>query len=179
LSLNFLLLLFDFVISHFQINCKCRYLLSAILLWSLNKQVDLIPPSNKHMQFDRFAKNGKGLLCLYIRNGFVIDFLAEIYFQGILSKQIVQCYFRFIHKFGTSNLSQKFSPCYSFFVQIGSSIGCPSRFIIVLQVFYYTGCTISCTPRSNIRGCISSLFEGLVGSVPSRGWSSCCRAGEI
>ena len=42
-----------------------------------------------------------------------------------------------------------------------------------------TGCIISCTPRINIHGCISSLSAGLVGSVSSCWWSGCCRAGEI
>ncbi|XP_020206229.1 protein DETOXIFICATION 42 isoform X3 [Cajanus cajan] len=34
-----------------------QYLISVILLWSLVKKVDLIPPSIKHLQFDRFLKN--------------------------------------------------------------------------------------------------------------------------
>ncbi|KAL7225221.1 hypothetical protein ACSBR1_020575 [Camellia fascicularis] len=35
-----------------------QYLISIILLWRLWKQVDLLPPSFKHMQFSRFLKNG-------------------------------------------------------------------------------------------------------------------------
>ncbi|KAJ1421990.1 Multi antimicrobial extrusion protein [Sesbania bispinosa] len=34
-----------------------QYLISVILLWSLMEKVDLIPPSIKHLQFDRFLKN--------------------------------------------------------------------------------------------------------------------------
>lgn len=36
-----------------------RYLISAILFWRLITQIDLVPPSIKHLQFGRFLKNGK------------------------------------------------------------------------------------------------------------------------
>lgn len=38
-----------------------RYLISLILLWTLMKQVDLLPPSMKDLQLGRFLKNGTGL----------------------------------------------------------------------------------------------------------------------
>ena len=37
----------------------CRYLIALILFWRLMGQVDLLPPSIKHLQFSRFLKNGK------------------------------------------------------------------------------------------------------------------------
>ncbi|AES67672.1 putative multi antimicrobial extrusion protein [Medicago truncatula] len=55
-----------------------QYLLSAILLWSLNKQVDLIPPSIKHMQFDRFAKNGFLLFMRVIAVTFCVTLSASL-----------------------------------------------------------------------------------------------------
>lgn len=36
----------------------CRYLISLILLRRLMRQVDILPPSIKHMQIKRFLKNG-------------------------------------------------------------------------------------------------------------------------
>ncbi|XP_015952198.1 protein DETOXIFICATION 42-like [Arachis duranensis] len=39
-----------------------QYLISVILLWKLMQKVDLMPPSIKHLQFDRFLKNGFLLL---------------------------------------------------------------------------------------------------------------------
>lgn len=38
----------------------CRYLIALILFWRLMGQVNLLPPSIKHLQFSRFLKNGKG-----------------------------------------------------------------------------------------------------------------------
>lgn len=55
-----------------------QYLLSAILLWSLNKQVDLIPPSIKHLQFDRFVKNGFLLFMRVIAVTFCITLAASL-----------------------------------------------------------------------------------------------------
>ncbi|XP_065871989.1 protein DETOXIFICATION 43-like [Euphorbia lathyris] len=39
-----------------------QYLMSLILLWRLMKEVDLLPPSGKDLQFGRFLKNGFLLL---------------------------------------------------------------------------------------------------------------------
>ncbi|GKV22258.1 hypothetical protein SLEP1_g32140 [Rubroshorea leprosula] len=39
-----------------------QYLIAVILLWRLMGQVDLLPPSIKHLQFGRFLKNGFLLL---------------------------------------------------------------------------------------------------------------------
>ncbi|KAG8650116.1 protein DETOXIFICATION 43 [Manihot esculenta] len=43
-----------------------QYLISLILLWSLMKKVDLLPPSAKDLQFGRFLKNGFLLLARVI-----------------------------------------------------------------------------------------------------------------
>lgn len=50
---------FDLFILRF--NFHCRYLILVILFWKLMKQVDLVPPSMKTLQFGRFLKNGKGI----------------------------------------------------------------------------------------------------------------------
>ncbi|GAU17286.1 hypothetical protein TSUD_110030 [Trifolium subterraneum] len=55
-----------------------QYLISAILLWSLMKQVDLIPPSIKHLQFDRFLKNGFLLLMRVIAVTFCVTLAASL-----------------------------------------------------------------------------------------------------
>ncbi|WRX31659.1 Multi antimicrobial extrusion protein - like 10 [Theobroma cacao] len=41
-----------------------QYLISVILLWKLMSQVDLLPPSLKHLQFSRFLKNVGATTCL-------------------------------------------------------------------------------------------------------------------
>lgn len=142
------------IVSYFAFNCKCRYLISAILLWSLMEQVDLIPPSIKHLQFDRFLKNGNSLLCL-------TDSLKMIIFNYEQVKTIVTWHYI----------------CPSCFIL-------SSRFSIINEshccnILCDTGCIISCTQRINIHGCISSLSSGLVGSFSSCWWSRRCRAGEI
>ncbi|KAL2332168.1 hypothetical protein Fmac_019749 [Flemingia macrophylla] len=55
-----------------------QYLISAILLWRLLEQVDLIPPSMKHMQFDRFLKNGFLLLMRVIAVTFCVTLAASL-----------------------------------------------------------------------------------------------------
>lgn len=42
-----------------------RYLISLILLWRLNKQVDLLTPGVKDLRFGKFLKNGKGFYFLF------------------------------------------------------------------------------------------------------------------
>ncbi|KAL7223604.1 hypothetical protein ACSBR1_025124 [Camellia fascicularis] len=54
-----------------------RYLISIILLWRLWKQVDLLPPSFKHMQFSRFLKNGFLLLMRVIAVTFCVTLAAS------------------------------------------------------------------------------------------------------
>lgn len=39
-------------------NLIFRYLIALILFYKLMKQVDLMPPSIKDMQFSKFLKNG-------------------------------------------------------------------------------------------------------------------------
>ncbi|TKY67401.1 MATE efflux family protein 1 [Spatholobus suberectus] len=55
-----------------------QYLISVILLWSLVKKVDLIPPSIKHLQFDRFLKNGFLLLIRVIAVTFCVTLAASL-----------------------------------------------------------------------------------------------------
>ncbi|XP_004486970.1 protein DETOXIFICATION 42 [Cicer arietinum] len=55
-----------------------QYLISAILLWSLMKQVDLIPPTIKHLQFDRFLKNGFLLLMRVVAVTFCVTLSASL-----------------------------------------------------------------------------------------------------
>ncbi|CAK8536054.1 unnamed protein product [Lathyrus sativus] len=55
-----------------------QYLISVILLWSLVKEVDLIPPSVKHLQFDRFLKNGFLLLMRVIAVTFCVTLAASL-----------------------------------------------------------------------------------------------------
>ncbi|XP_028080556.1 protein DETOXIFICATION 42-like isoform X5 [Camellia sinensis] len=54
-----------------------QYLISIILLWRLWKQVDLLPPSFKHMQFSRFLKNGFLLLMRVIAVTFCVTLAAS------------------------------------------------------------------------------------------------------
>ncbi|KAI4322098.1 hypothetical protein L6164_021819 [Bauhinia variegata] len=55
-----------------------QYLISVILLWRLMEQVDLIPPSIKHLQFDRFLKNGLLLLTRVIAVTFCVTLAASL-----------------------------------------------------------------------------------------------------
>ncbi|XP_027344307.1 protein DETOXIFICATION 42-like isoform X2 [Abrus precatorius] len=55
-----------------------QYLISVILLWRLMEQVDLIPPSIKHLQFDRFLKNGSLLLMRVIAVTFCVTLAASL-----------------------------------------------------------------------------------------------------
>ena len=47
------------LVSILQLWLFYRFLITLILLWRLMKQVDLLPPSVKDLQFGRFLKNGK------------------------------------------------------------------------------------------------------------------------
>ncbi|KAL2968528.1 hypothetical protein AAZX31_15G033700 [Glycine max] len=55
-----------------------QYLISAILLWRLMEQVDLVPPSIKHLQLDRFLKNGFLLLMRVIAVTFCVTLAASL-----------------------------------------------------------------------------------------------------
>ncbi|MED6110333.1 Protein DETOXIFICATION 42, variant 3 [Stylosanthes scabra] len=55
-----------------------QYLISVILLWRLMKQVDLIPPSIRHLKFDRFLKNGFLLLMRVIAVTFCVTLAASL-----------------------------------------------------------------------------------------------------
>ncbi|GAV59758.1 MatE domain-containing protein [Cephalotus follicularis] len=55
-----------------------QYLISAILLWRLMKQVDLTPPSIKHLQFGRFLENGFLLLMRVIAVTFCVTLAASM-----------------------------------------------------------------------------------------------------
>ncbi|XP_057731554.1 protein DETOXIFICATION 42-like [Arachis stenosperma] len=55
-----------------------QYLISVILLWRLMEQVDLIPPSIKHLRFDRFLRNGFLLLMRVIAVTFCVTLAASL-----------------------------------------------------------------------------------------------------
>lgn len=55
-----------------------QYLISVILLWRLMEQVDLLPPSVKHMQFGKFLKNGFLLLMRVIAVTFCVTLSASL-----------------------------------------------------------------------------------------------------
>ncbi|XVF47392.1 hypothetical protein PTKIN_Ptkin03bG0105300 [Pterospermum kingtungense] len=55
-----------------------QYLISVILLWKLMSQVDLLPPSLKHLQFGRFLKNGLLLLIRVMAVTFCITLSASM-----------------------------------------------------------------------------------------------------
>ncbi|KAF1859287.1 hypothetical protein Lal_00009871 [Lupinus albus] len=55
-----------------------QYLISVILLWRLMQLVDLIPPSIKHLQFERFLKNGFLLLMRVIAVTFCVTLSASL-----------------------------------------------------------------------------------------------------
>ncbi|KAL3753897.1 hypothetical protein ACJRO7_001181 [Eucalyptus globulus] len=55
-----------------------QYLISLILLWKLMKQVDLLPPNLKDLQFRRFLKNGLLLLARVIAVTFCVTLAASM-----------------------------------------------------------------------------------------------------
>ncbi|MBA0615520.1 hypothetical protein Godav_015645 [Gossypium davidsonii] len=55
-----------------------QYLISVILLWKLMCQVDLLPPSLKHLYFGRFLKNGFLLLIRVMAVTFCITLSASM-----------------------------------------------------------------------------------------------------
>ncbi|XLU22465.1 hypothetical protein S245_058531, partial [Arachis hypogaea] len=55
-----------------------QYLISVILLWKLMQKVDLMPPSIKHLQFDRFLKNGFLLLMRVTAVTFCVTLAASL-----------------------------------------------------------------------------------------------------
>lgn len=55
-----------------------QYLISAILLWKLMKQVEILPPSIKELQFHRFLKNGVLLLARVIAVTFCVTLAASM-----------------------------------------------------------------------------------------------------
>nr|KJB35792.1 hypothetical protein B456_006G128800 [Gossypium raimondii] len=55
-----------------------QYLISVILLWKLMSQVDLLPPSLKHLYFGRFLKNGFLLLIRVMAVTFCITLSASM-----------------------------------------------------------------------------------------------------
>ncbi|KAK8495052.1 hypothetical protein V6N13_122743 [Hibiscus sabdariffa] len=55
-----------------------QYLISLILLWRLMKQVSLLPPNMKHLQFGRFLKNGFLLLARVIAVTFCVTLAASM-----------------------------------------------------------------------------------------------------
>lgn len=55
-----------------------QYLIAVILFWRLMSQVDLLPPSIKHLQFSRFLKNGFLLLIRVMAVTFCITLSASM-----------------------------------------------------------------------------------------------------
>ncbi|KAK4419568.1 protein DETOXIFICATION 42 [Sesamum alatum] len=55
-----------------------QYLISLILIWRLKHEVDLIPPSLKYLQFERFLKNGFLLLTRVIAVTFCVTLAASM-----------------------------------------------------------------------------------------------------
>ncbi|CAN1200119.1 Protein DETOXIFICATION 42 [Linum perenne] len=55
-----------------------QYLISIILLWKLIAQVDLVPPSIKHLQLTRFLKNGFLLLMRVMAVTFCVTLSASL-----------------------------------------------------------------------------------------------------
>ncbi|KAE8727464.1 MATE efflux family protein 1 [Hibiscus syriacus] len=55
-----------------------QYLISVILLWRLMKQVSLLPPNMKDLQFGRFLKNGFLLLARVIAVTFCVTLAASM-----------------------------------------------------------------------------------------------------
>ncbi|KAJ6692016.1 PROTEIN DETOXIFICATION 44 CHLOROPLASTIC-RELATED [Salix purpurea] len=57
---------------------NCRYLISAILLWKLMEQVDLLPISIKHLRLGQFLRNGLLLLMRVIAVTFCVTLSASL-----------------------------------------------------------------------------------------------------
>ncbi|XP_051142091.1 protein DETOXIFICATION 42 isoform X2 [Andrographis paniculata] len=55
-----------------------QYLISLMLFWRLTELVNLVPPSLKHLQFDRFLKNGFLLLMRVIAVTFCVTLSASL-----------------------------------------------------------------------------------------------------
>ncbi|KAK4407399.1 protein DETOXIFICATION 42 [Sesamum angolense] len=55
-----------------------QYLISLILIWRLKQEVNLIPPSLKYLQFERFLKNGFLLLTRVIAVTFCVTLAASM-----------------------------------------------------------------------------------------------------
>ncbi|CAK9314197.1 unnamed protein product [Citrullus colocynthis] len=55
-----------------------QYLIALILFWRLMGEVDLLPPSIKHLQFSRFLKNGFLLLMRVIAVTFCVTLAASL-----------------------------------------------------------------------------------------------------
>ncbi|GLU19347.1 hypothetical protein SLE2022_356030 [Rubroshorea leprosula] len=55
-----------------------QYLIAVILFWRLLSQVDLLPPSIKHLQFSRFLKNGFLLLIRVMAVTFCVTLSASM-----------------------------------------------------------------------------------------------------
>ncbi|KAK3408553.1 hypothetical protein EUGRSUZ_J00768 [Eucalyptus grandis] len=55
-----------------------QYVISLILLWKLMQQIDLLPPSFKHLQFGRFLKNGFLLLMRVVAVTFCVTLAASM-----------------------------------------------------------------------------------------------------
>ncbi|XVF64799.1 hypothetical protein PTKIN_Ptkin09bG0196000 [Pterospermum kingtungense] len=55
-----------------------RYLIPVILFWRLTKQVNLLPPKMKDLQFERFLKNGILLLARAIAVTFCVTLAASM-----------------------------------------------------------------------------------------------------
>ncbi|XP_011080338.1 protein DETOXIFICATION 42 [Sesamum indicum] len=55
-----------------------QYLISLILIWRLKQEVNLIPPSLKYLQFERFIKNGFLLLTRVIAVTFCVTLAASM-----------------------------------------------------------------------------------------------------
>ncbi|KAF8009209.1 hypothetical protein BT93_J0255 [Corymbia citriodora subsp. variegata] len=55
-----------------------QYVISLILLWKLMQQIDLLPPSIKHLQFGRFLKNGFLLLMRVVAVTFCVTLAASM-----------------------------------------------------------------------------------------------------
>ncbi|XP_061959315.1 protein DETOXIFICATION 42 isoform X2 [Populus nigra] len=55
-----------------------QYLISVILLWRLMKQVDLVPPSIKHLRLGQFLRNGLLLLMRVVAVTFCVTLSASL-----------------------------------------------------------------------------------------------------
>ncbi|KAL0419571.1 UNVERIFIED_CONTAM: protein DETOXIFICATION 42 [Sesamum radiatum] len=55
-----------------------QYLISLILIWRLKQEVNLIPPSLKYLQFERFLKNGFLLLTRVVAVTFCVTLAASM-----------------------------------------------------------------------------------------------------